>query len=468
MDRTAIRRIRGASSDIRANWLLIGVLLVAAVVVGIAIARGMQKTATLLLLPPLVLGCRPLPERTKLGLAALSIPLSVVQIPSLPLPFGVTLVVVLALDEILFAGGRHKVQTAILQPAMAVALALFAFGGLVANRGGSLTQWIAYCLMPLFWFFLASRKIRDRNDAWLFVNLSLVAIMAFLGIVIWANATGHYESLVVATDGGWRLGYGLNVILGPIRLNVWSTILGSMASLGIPASVVLWISGAHRRLWRAIALVLLGVSAYVLISSAARGATVASILGVLTALVLSGRLRSVRFWGPAALLLVLLAVWSGTISRVLPVENIQYLETLLHDPQGIPNYVYRLNVLALAWKLTLASPLGVGFGTLWGVYGLDAAIIYAGILQGTGILGGMAFVAIVAQLAFRFGSALLRSSPGLARDLASIGLSTLVVGLVAGVSSSSILFEPVHAFVFWALMAVCYCASGLPRLPALN
>lgn len=116
-----------------------------------------------------------------------------------------------------------------------------------------------------------------------------------------------------------------------------------------------------------------------------------------------------------------------------------------------------MNVLALAWKLTLQNPLGGGFGYLGRMYRIDDAIISAYIMDGTGILGALAFMVVVGHLAFQFGSGVLKSPPGSARDLASIGLSTLVVALVAGVSSQSILFEPVHAFVFWALMAVCYC-----------
>ena len=71
---------------------------------------------------------------------------------------------------------------------------------------------------------------------------------------------------------------------------------------------------------------------------------------------------------------------------------------------------------------------------------------------------------IVAQMAFKFVLNILKSSIGSNRDFNSIGFSTLVVGLVTGVISQSVLFEPVHAFVFWALMAVCYNSTQISGL----
>ncbi len=181
----------------------------------------------------------------------------------------------------------------------------------------------------------------------------------------------------------------------------------------------------------------------------------------------SGRFRSPVFLIAAALSLIVLTLWGGTILNLLPILNTQRLQTLLQGVQKINTYTYRMNALSYAWKLTLQNPLGVGFGYLDRTYWIDDAIIYANILEGTGIIGSIAFMMITIQLASKFVLFISKSLVGSSRDLAGIGLSTLVVGLVAGISSQSIMFEPVHAFVFWALLAVCYRAVQIPKLGLL-
>jgi hypothetical protein len=468
-----MNKVRGLSSFISIDWLVVGATLVIAALAGFAISAGKIRTLALLLLPFGLLMICMISERIKVRILAFSIPLSLVQIPSLPIPYGFTLceiiLLLLTIDELLFPRNDRGLNVKSLRLEIFIPMGLFTFAVLVtALRNGGIDTWHTYCLMPLLWFFLVYRKIHNWKDAWLFIKLSLLTIISFVAIVVWANATGHFKSLEFGTNiHEWRLGYGLLVALGPIRLNVWSTIFGSLASLGFPASIILWIGNEGKRWWRVSALLMLGAFTYVLISSAARGAVVAAILATMIVLLVSGRFRSLKLLGGFVLLLVVVALWGETILKLFPEQNIQRLLTLLQGVQGDPNLQVRTNALESVWKFTLQNPLGMGFGYLWNTYRIDDAIIYANILEGTGILGAIAFVMIVGQLAFKFVLTIIKSLVGSTRDIASIGLSTLVVGLVAGVSSQSILFEPVHAFVFWALMAVCYNAVQIPELELL-
>jgi hypothetical protein len=458
-----MNKVRGLSSFISIDWLVVGATLVIAALAGFAISAGKIRTLALLLLPFGLLMIRMISERIKVRLLAFSIPLSLLQIPSLPIPYGFTLCEIILLlftiDELLFPRNDRGLNRKSLWPEIFIPLGLFALTALVtALRNGGIDTWHTYCLMPLLWFFLAYRKIHNQKEAWLFVKLSLLTIVCFVAIVVWANATGHYLSLESGTTiHQWRLGFGLLVTLGPIRLNVWSTIFGSLASIGFPASIILLIGNEGKRWWGVSALLMLGAFTYVIISSAARGAVVAAIFGTVIAILASGRFISPKLLGAFVLLLVVVALWGESILKLFPEQNIQRLLTLLKGVQGDFNFQVRKNALEIAWKLTLQNPLGIGFGYLGRTYGIDDAIIYAYILEGTGILGALAFMVVVGQLAFKFVLIILKSSVGSNRDFAAIGLSTLVVGLVAGVSSQSILFEPVHAFVFWALMAICYC-----------
>jgi hypothetical protein len=460
-----MKKIRVFSFDITMNWLAIAASLLCGTILGLTIITGKTKTLDFLLLPVFVLAFRTFSERVKFWLLSLSIPLSLVQIPSLPLPYGTSvseaILVVLTLDEILFPHRDQTLNIKPLNPALVVLLCLFSFAGLIANlSGGDIYAWNAYCLTPLIAFFLISRKIHDREDAWLLVKLSLLTIVGFLIIVEWAMATGHfeiYDPLQTEIASGFRMANGMKIILGPISFITFATRLGAIAALGFPTCVLLWIVNKGKLWWKMVLLLIMAGFGYVLILSATRGSVVAAILGSLLVILISGRFRSPIFLGALALSLIVLTLWGGTILNLLPAQNIQRLQTLLQGVQTNENYLQRMKVLALAWNLTLKNPLGVGFGYLFHTYRIDDAIIYAVILQATGILGAIAFIMIVGNLIFKFGLGVLKSRPGSARDLASIGLSTLVTGLAAGVSSQSILFEPVHAFVFWSLMAVCYC-----------
>ena len=417
-----MKKIRDFSSSISIIWLEIGAALLFGIVVGFAISSGKTKTAEFLLLPILVLAFRIFSERIKFWLLAFSIPLSLVQIPSLPLPYGTSLseaiLVILTLDEILFPHGDHEINIKPLNPAIVISLVLFSLAGLVTNlRGGNIYGWNTYCLMPLIIFFLVSRKVHDRKDAWMLVKLSLLTIVGFIAIVEWAIKTRHFEIYdplhETAMGGSFRLADGMIIALGPIRLTTFATRLGAIAALGLPTCVLFLIDNKGKFWWKTVLLLIIAGFGYVLILSATRGSVVAAILGSFLVILISGRFRSPIFLVIVALSLVVLTLWGETILGLFPIQNIQRLQTLLQGVQNIHNYHQRIDVLGLAWNLTLKNPLGVGFGYLYNKYLIDDAIIYAVILEGTGILGAIAFILVVGHLAFQFGSGLLKSSPGI-------------------------------------------------------
>jgi hypothetical protein len=451
-------------------WLWAGAALLSAILAGFAVGVRDRRVLALFMSPFGFLMIVSISKRLKFWLLAFSIPLSLVQIPTLPtVGFSLSEIILIALtaDELLLAYSGQDMNAKPLKAGMIIPLGLFAFAGLVTALGaGGVSWWHRYCLMPMLWFFLSSRKIRNQKEAWLLIKLSFLTIVGFVAIVVWANLTGHFESLTSRfSDAPWRLGYGLLVCLGPIQLRVWSTFLGSITALGFPACILLWIEKRKgERWWGTGALLTLAGFVYVLILSAARGAVIASILGTLLVILVSGRFRSPKLLGVIALLLVVVILWGSTFLKLLPEQNIQRLLSLLQGGPADSNLRGRIDALKFSWKLTLQNPLGVGSGYSWNRYQIDNAIIYSCLLEGMGFLGVIAFIMIVVQLVSKFGWIVLKSSVGYVRDFASIGLGTLVVGLVAGVSSDSILFEPVHAFVFWALIAVCFSAMQIPEI----
>ncbi len=464
-----MNKIRLFSLDGSKAWALIGASLLYGVALGYTVNAGKNKTWASLLIPPAICVFRVLPERLKFWLLALSIPLSLVQMPRLPSHYGTQLseiiLIFLALDEILFFHREHKPDTKPFITVMVCLLGLFAFGGLIANlKGNDFFSWNVYCLLPLLICFLIPRKIHNREDAWLLVKLSILTIIGFVAIVELAVRSGNYVVYdPIATETvarAYRMADGVAVILGPIRLYSFATRLGAIVALGLPTCVLLLLQNGGRPWWKGVLALTIAALGYVLILTATRGSVLAAAIGTVLVILISGRIRSPVFVGIAYLLLIVLAVWGETILNMLPGYNVQRLLTLSQGVQSIENYRQRTDVLSLAWSLTLKNPLGLGFGYLYRTYLIDDAIIYAVILQATGILGALAFVMIAGYLALRFGIKAIRSPIGSSRDLASVGLSTLAAGLLAGVSSQSVLFDPVHSFVFWTVMAVCYCATA--------
>jgi hypothetical protein len=140
-------------SGISKIWLLVVALLLVSASSGIAISSGQPKLLAYMFLAFGLLAIVTISRRLKFWLLAVSIPLSLAQIPSLPIPHGFSIceIILLALtmDELLFTRNNKPLKLEIIIP-----LGLFTFAGLVtALKNGGINQWQTYCLVPLLWFF---------------------------------------------------------------------------------------------------------------------------------------------------------------------------------------------------------------------------------------------------------------------------------------------------------------------------
>ena len=83
------------------------------------------------------------------------------------------------------------------------------------------------------------------------------------------------------------------------------------------------------------------------------------------------------------------------------------------------------------------------------------------IINGTGLLGLCALLAMLFQTVREFLAGLLSRAAGPDADFAAIGLGTMATTLLAGVSASSVLVGPVHPVVFWTIAVAA--VVGLTR-----
>jgi hypothetical protein len=435
-------------------WLMLVGIIFSAILAGITAGISEKRYVFVLVLPFVFLIIFVIPQQLKLWFLAFSIPLSLLQIPTLP-SYGFSLsellLLVLTADEVIkiITGDSGK----LLHPGILIFSGLFALGGLVTSmEAGNFTWWHKYCLMPFIWFFLSYRNIHCAKDVWLVVNFSLMTIIGYIFIIELSSATGQLESLPVTTLS-WRFTDGFIVNFGPIVFVSYAIRTGSIIALGIPACILLRMEKKGDYWWRIGTFLLMTGFCIILFFTAARGAVVAAALGAFFVIFFSGRFRSRNLIALVTFLFIALLLWGRSLLSLLPDNNFQRLLTLFQNAWEDQNFQMRIDSLRFSWEITRQNPLGVGIAYSWNNYGIDNAIIYSYILEGTGLLGAIAFILLIGKLAFDYGKTVYLNSVNFARDFASIGVGTLIVGLVAGVSSQSTLFEPVHSFVFWAIIA---------------
>lgn len=430
-------------------------LCTAGIIAGAAIAQK-PSIALLVVMLPLAFFVSRLSDRIKIRILVLSIILLPIQLAANATPRGFSIsemiLVLLVTGELSKrrspeVKGYRNFGTLFFLP-----FVLFAGAGFVsAIINGDVNQWHVVVLTPLLWVLLADRLVHTEDDVHDVLRAIIIALAIFLGLLLLANLSGH----VVAQLGqDWRFG-GQVIALGPIEYTNYAITLGSLLALGIPLLMVLIVKPSGTAVFRLIYLICFPLFLILLFLTAARGATIGALIGLIVVFILNKDRRVTVIVSIALLILVAwpLAANLLTLSGASP-NLASFSELVTQGPSNIHNFTYRMDTLMFTINSMSAHPLGHGFGYLGSHYGIDESIIYSALLSGTGVVGFMAFALIIGQLlkGYLFSLGALSSQ----RELVAIGLATLVTGLIAGVSSESVLLSPMHSFMFWAILSVTY------------
>jgi len=462
------RRAAGLASWLL--WILAAVVLSG--IISVSIVQGRHRMWFGLVALSTVLVFASLGRRWRLRVLLVSVLVSPLLLgSSVPLPFGLrlsqaALLFVVAADVLSgFWQGHREPAPAIVGARYYVPFALFAFAGLVSTylNGELFMFWTTVCLVPVLLLYAVERLATDETDGVWLIRAALVAILGFAAIVWVAQATGHSQ-LMSKYGVMWRFADARTITLGPLDFDVWSIRLGSLAALGVPAAVVLAVCAKAAR-ERLVYLAVMVALAAVLGFTAARGALIGAAVGAVVALFVSRRLTSTRVVFGLMVLAIILAIAGPSLLQLLPQQGVARIADLGGGAGSILNFRYRVGVIDTALSGILSHPLGPGFQYLWRQFHIDEAVAYTHILNGTGLLGFCAFVAMIIQLCRGYLSGALRRSRGLPADLAAIGIGTIVAALLAGVSSQSVFTEPVQSYVLWTIVAATL--TGLLRSRAL-
>ena len=449
-------------------------IFVTAAAVGVSIgwalvAHRYKPLFALLALGALAIGPT-LSTRARFAMLWASVPLTVFVTSGVPIPYslGATTILLAWICGLQLLFPREtdvRVLADAGSPVLPVLMLFAAVAAIPAYLNGQTGMWGVVCLAPLLFFWASATLVSTARQAWMIVVAAVSAMWTFVGFLFFSILVGHATNL--NPQAPWRIGEYL-VSWGPIEYPMWSVTFGTLVGLAVPALVMLLLRRDSTRVVLILATACLLASLALLFLSAARGAVVGAAIGSCLVLFFSG-----RYMGRLSALLGVVVVTVGVVGLV-PLAlggslnagtfqtNVERIGSLAAgDVSQNANFRYRMRVLDLSLRESLADPLGPGVGYLGKKYGLyDEAVMYSVLLLGTGVMGAFAFLAIVVLLVGRYVRAMRHDNNR--HDLAVLGLATLACGLVSGVVTESVLLGPVQSIVWWSILAACYFGCGAP------
>jgi len=447
------------------SWLLIlaGVIALS-LFAGMAAARG--KVAYVI--PVVAALSMPLLSRMgakmRFGALLASPFLVLLQVPDFHIPLGITPITLflmgLAVAELAYPTHRQPSRARIWEYVSLIPLGVFAFGGLItALKSGELSNWYTTGLVALLWFFIAHRLVLSPVHANQLLVTIFLAILSYLFLIFLANVTGQ---VVIISPGSqeWRLiGTGQTIQFGPIKYyNQWSVTIGIFAGLCAPLGTAFLIQKSKHIFLRILALASLGVILYIIGYTAVRGAALGALVAGTVVILMSIRDR------PTTTVLITVAVaglfliYQDMLISLFPSNAVQRFLELKGNVAGVDTFRYRLNILEITVQNIIKQPLGYGYAYLWNRYRLDEAIVYSAVLNGAGVIGAFGYLLAMFQFAWRYFVSVfsIRKISSGQRGLAAIGAGVWIYGVLAGFSSQSLLLDPVHSFMFWAIIMTTY------------
>jgi hypothetical protein len=455
------------------NYLSVVLIIILAYYIGSTIVEaGKIRVRVLALFLPLVLiWILNLSDVGRFRLLLVALLLVFLQMLKIPVPFSVCefLLIMLACLQIpAFQLGKKKniapkVNYLVLLPYM-----LFAFAGFItAVLYGGIGTWRVFCVTPLLWMYVAMNMVHNPEDAFKLIKAAAIGVLICLCIYQFANIAGY---VAIDETMGWRMGMQL-VTIGPIRYRFYATTFATLMALGFVVTNMLVLQDYRSIITNCFYGMMMLIFAFAMVSSGARGGTVAAVAGVILMLSLNKnifKVSSLKYFAFVFFSLLLILHYSDALSNYFG-NQLERFQLMFSGYSSIGSYKSRMLYLGYAIDDVIHNPFGNGFAYLYRNYGFDDAIVYVYLLEGTGILGTIAFLFIVARLFIHFAHNLIGKCSENQKWLASLGIGMLATGLLAGIASESIMAGPMHSFVFWAILSACFAGtqnkSELPEEP---
>lgn len=320
--------------------------------------------------------------------------------------------------------------------------------------------------LPLLALLVALQVVRNPSDA---QGLLLAPVVAVAGLEVIAVLARHFGTVAVGAAGAetYRFGY-VELALGPLRIPEASpigmgTLLAFCASplvaLSVAESVGVWTRWACRALFP--------IFAALSILTGSRGAILAFLVsGLVTAVLLLRNRRKSLLLG-----VVCLGVFAGafvaypsSISTNVSAQATRNFARFTGSDRTAASYTanakMRLDTLHESIAALPEHPFGRGLGYLRS-RGVDESIVYSVLANGTGIIGVALIAVILLFASWRFLRCLFRARDKVTHQTATVGLATVLVVLIAGSATDSMLTGRIASTLAWFLGCTCY--AGLMR-----
>lgn len=456
------------------KYIVFAAIIVFAYYIGSTIVEaGKIRMRVLALFLPLVLiWILNLSDVGRFRLLIISVLLVPLQMPKIPFGFSVSelLLIMLACLQIpAFQLGKKKTNISKVNYLALLPYVLFALGGFItAVLYGGIGTWHVFCVIPLLWMYVAMNMVRSPKDAFELIKAAAIGVLICLCIYQLANFTGYVAHDV---SMGWRMGSQL-IIMGPIHYQFYSCTFCVLMALGFVVTNMLVLQNYRSMITNCFYGMMMLIFAFAMVSSGARAGTVAAVAGVILMLLLNKKtfkVSSLKYFCFMILIALLVLHFQSGLAGYFDNQLNRFNELFEERITGVANYKVRMLYLGYAIDDVIHNPFGNGFGYMWSNYRFDDAIVYVYLLEGTGILGTIAFLFIVAHMFIHFAHNLIGKRSESQKWLASLGIGMLTTGLLAGIASESIMAGQMHSFVFWAILSACFAGtqnkSELPEEP---
>lgn len=456
------------------KWIPIALIIIIGVYIGenIAISGKIRIRVFVLIVPFIFFWIQGLTDQAKFRLLLLAICLVPLQTAKLPFWISLSELILLSIafwQFPIFQFGRKKVTKSTISLSVLIPCCIFALSGLISCIiNGELYIWHLVCLTPLLWMYLAIRFVHTPEDAFKLIRMALFSVLFFIFFLLFGNLTGHATTEYIFDK--WRA-VGESIAMGPFYLIYTPIRFGTMLALVFPTVTMLLFRKEESILRKFFYLSILIIFLFYMIKISARGATIGALFGAALILVYIIRIhiaKALVIYGAIFLIFIVLRGPFGTnISKHYNLERglATFNKLTIYGFTSVPNFRDRMNTLMITIENTKEKPLGYGFQYLWTRYGIDEAISYSVLLNGTGIAGFISFMIIMGHLFLSFTKRLGRKFSRQQCELAFVGIATLACGLLAGVSSESVVWNSVNTMVFWAILASCF--AGIQNKPEL-
>lgn len=448
------------------KYITVGAAICLAIYVGRSIAETgkVQVRIITLCLPFIFFWVQNLNDQQRFRLLLVGIPLIALQTSKLPFRLSLSEVILLTIClaelPILQVGGQHISKTinglSILIPYCMFAACGFING--IINGGISIAQQV--CLVPLLWMYVAMVLVNTPEDAFKMIRMAVFGVLGCFCFLWIANQLGF---AITESMAQYRT-VGESISIGPFYYIYTPLRFGTMIALAIPATLILFITSEEhgsRLLYALILTLFAGLS----FKATGRGASIAALCGSSVIGILLYRRYAFKITAIGLMAIIcFVIVGSGSIGAKL----IQKLRLEKNRSEYAELFVYGLRVHTLQDRIdtlkftienTVKNPIGNGFQYLFRNYGIDEAIMYSVLLNGTGIIGFISYMFMIGHLLLHFIRCLTKSFSEDETNLAVLGIATLVCALLAGISSESVVWNEFNPFILWVILAACYCGT---------